>query len=144
MVAIVATAHGKNFVFKLDDSGATLRQITGVSKVTGLPGPYPGDDVTASGDAGAKTVVGIPDVSFSVEGPYDNTASTGSHTVISGLPGLSATQTFEYSPLGTTGGYPKYSGECRCTSYVVDADVKGALRYKADFHVEGAVTLGTN
>lgn len=140
----MGTAHGKNFVFKLDDSGTTLRQITGVSKVTGLPGPYATDDVTAAGDAGAKTVVGLPDVPFTLEGPYDNTATTGSHTVISGLLGLDATQTFEYSPLGTTTSYPKYTGECRCTSYVVDSDIKGATRYKADFHVEGAVTLGTN
>lgn len=140
----MATAHGKSFVFKLDDAATTLRQLTGVSKVTGLPGGYPTDDVTASGDAGGKTVVGLPDNSFSLEGPYDNTADTGSHTVISGLPGLSTTQSFEYSPLGTATSYPKYTGECRCTSYVVDADVKSALRYKADFHVEGAVTLGTN
>jgi hypothetical protein len=140
----MATAHGKNFAFKLDDSGGTLRQLTGVSKVTGLPGGYPTDDVTASGDAGGMTVVGLPDNTFGLEGPYDNTASTGSHTVISGLPGLDATQTFEYSPLGTTGGYPKYGGECRCTKYTVDADVKGALRFSAELHVEGAVTLGTN
>lgn len=140
----MATAHGKNFVFKLDDVGTTLRTLVGVSKVSGLPGSYETDDVTASGAAGGMTVVGLPDVKFSLEGPYDNTADTGSHTVISGLPGAAATQSFEYSPLGTTNGYPKYSGECRCTSYVVDADVKGALRYKAEFHVEGKVTLGTN
>lgn len=137
-------AHGKSLVFKLDDSGGTLRTLVGVSDVQGLPGGYATDDVTAAGDAGGKTVVGLPDVSFTVTGPYDTTASTGSHTVISGLPGLTATASFEYSPAGTTSGFPKYSGECRCTEYTVDASVKSAIKYKASFHVEGAVTTGTN
>jgi hypothetical protein len=137
-------AHGKNLVFKIADSGATLRQITGVSDVQGLPGGIATDDVTAAGDLGGKTVVGLPDVTFTVTGPYDTTASTGSHTVFSGLVGLAATQAFEYSPAGTTSGFPKYSGACRVTEYTVDASVKGALKYKVSCHVEGAVTLGTN
>ena len=139
----MATRHGKDLVFKCDNAAAALQQITGVSDVQGLPGSYATDDVTAAGDDGTKTVVGLPDNTFTVTGPFDDTATTGSNTVFSGLPGLAATQSFEYYPAGSTAGYPKYSGEARCTEYTVDASVKSAIRYKATFHVEGKVTTGT-
>jgi hypothetical protein len=140
----MATAHGKSLIFKIDNSAGSLQQITGVSEVQGLPGSVATDDVTAAGDLGAKSVVGLPDVTFTASGPYDNTATTGSYTVFSGLVGLAATSSFEFSPAGTTAGLPKFSGECRVTEFTVDASVKSALKWKATCHVEGAVTTGTN
>ena len=140
----MATAHGKALVFKIDNAGGSLQTITGVSEVSGLPGGVALDDVTAAGATGAVTVVGLPDVKFTASGPYDNAATVGAHTVISGLPGIAATSSFEFSPAGTTAGLPKFSGECRCEEYTVDASIKSAIKWKASFHVEGAVTTGTN
>lgn len=141
----MAFVWSKDSVLKLDDSGGTLRTLTQyVSRVSGLPGTRNLSDVTALGDTGEKSIPTIETTSFSFDGFWDSTATTGPHAVLNGLRTATATATFEYSPEGTAAGKVKISGECWLTSYVVDASVKERITYSAQFKVDGVVTVGTN
>jgi len=50
---------------------------------------------------------------------------------------------FEFYPIGTTGGNPKALGECIMTSYDRTPDVGGAVSFTASFQVSGDVTETT-
>lgn len=140
----MAFVHGKNAVFALDDSGGTLRTISQyVDNVSGLPGGRGLNSVTAFGDQGEKSIPGLVNVTFTVSGHFDSTASTGPHAVINSLRTASATATFEYGPEGGTTGKTKFSGECWLTEYTVDATVAEKVPFSATFQVDGTVTTGT-
>lgn len=136
--------HGKDTVFKIDDSGGTLRTLTSyVDQVSGLPGARQFSEVTAMGDSGVKQIPGLQNVSFSVQGHFDSTATTGPNAVIASLRTATATATFEYGPEGGASGDVKFSGECWLTEYTVDASVSDKVSFSASFQVDGTVTEGT-
>jgi hypothetical protein len=140
----MARAHSKNSVFKLDDSGGTLRDISGhVDNVAGLPGAPNLSSVTSFGDAGEKSIRGIEVTSFTVSGQWDTAASTGSITVLNGIRTTTATASFEYGPEGGTTGNIKYSGEAWLESLTVDSAVGNKVPFSATFKVDGVVTVGT-
>jgi hypothetical protein len=137
----VARAHGKDAVFSIDDSGGSLRNISAhVNNVSGLPGARQLSEVTAFGDGGVKNIPGLVNVSFTVSGVFDNTATTGSYTVLNGLRSTTATSTFEYGPAGSTASSPKLTGECWMSEFTVDASVSDAVPFSATFQVDGTVT----
>ncbi len=137
-------AHGKNAVFKVDDSGGTLRDISGdVNDVTGLPGARQLSETTAFGDGGQKNIPGLVVVQFTVTGMYNTTASTGSITVLKGLRTTSVTSSFEYGPEGGTSGLLKWLGEAWMQDFVVAAQVGDKIPFTATFQVDGLVTEST-
>jgi hypothetical protein len=73
-------------VFKVDDSNGTLRQIP-VSSINGLSLVYSPEDKTAFGDAIMGVLSNTPECVISISGPVDNTANTGSHTVLNAING---------------------------------------------------------
>jgi hypothetical protein len=137
----VAVVHGKSAVFKLDDSGATLRDLSAYLNDISLSRDIETAETTTFGVAGsAKTyIVGLSDATFSISGLFDATADG----YLAGVLGQSATLSFEYGPAGSTAGLVKYSGECIMTSYEVSAAVGDAVQASADFQVTGAITRGT-
>ena len=137
----MAFVHGKSAVFKLDDSGATLRDLSAYLNDISLSRDIETAETTTFGVAGsAKTyIVGLSDATFSISGLFDATADG----YLSGVLGQSATLSFEYGPAGSTAGLVKYSGECIMTSYEVSAAVGDAVQASADFQVTGAITRGT-
>jgi hypothetical protein len=137
----VAFVHGKSAVFKLDDSGATLRDLSAYLNDISLSRDIETAETTTFGVAGsAKTyIVGLSDATFSISGLFDATADG----YLAGVLGQSATLSFEYGPAGSTAGLVKYSGECIMTSYEVSAAVGDAVQASADFQVTGAITRGT-
>lgn len=140
----MAFTHGKDAAFKIDDSAGTLRTLSQyVAQVSGLPGGRNLSEVTALGDGGTKSIPGLQNVSFTVSGHYDSTATTGPDVVLSGLRTATATATFEYGPEGSTTGKIKYSGECWLTEYTVDAGVAEKVSFSASLQVDGTVTRGT-
>lgn len=78
---------------KIDDSGGTLREIA-VSSISGVELAYEEFDLTAFMDAIKGVLLGQPDFSCEISGPFDTTASTGSHTVLSGVVGLNTPLAF--------------------------------------------------
>lgn len=140
----MARSHGKDAVFKLDDSGGTLRDISNhVDNVSGLPGARALSEVTSYGDTGDRFIPGTQGVSFTVTGQFDSAASTGSATVLNGLRTAAATSTYEYGPEGSTTGKIKYTGECWMESFTVDASVKDKVPFSATFRTDNAITVSS-
>jgi len=135
--------HGKDAVFSLDDSGGTLRDVTiYLNQVTGLPGARALSEVTAFTDQGTKSIPGLANITFSIAGHFDATATTGIFTVLNSLRTATATATFQYGPEGTTTGRVKITGECWCTELTVDATVSDRVPIAASFQVDGVPTVG--
>ena len=137
----MAFGHGKNAVFKLDDSGGTLRDLSSYINEASMPRSIETAETTTFGvSGGSKTyITGLNDTTISISGLFDATADG----YLAGVLGQSATLSFEYGPLGSTGGYVKYSGECIMTSYEVSSSVGDVVSASAQFQVTGAVTRGT-
>ena len=73
--------------FNVDDSGGTLRAIP-VNSINGVGLNYEEVDLTAFTDAVKGVLLNTPDCKITISGPFDTTANTGSHTVLSGIVGL--------------------------------------------------------
>jgi len=140
-VSPIARSHGKNSVFKIDDSGGVLRDISAhVKAVSGLPGGRALGDVTAFGDGGERSLSGLVSASFTVTGVADSVATTGSLAVLNGLRTTTATASFESSPGGTGTGQIKTAGECWLETLTFDADVTGPVPFSATFKLDGVTT----
>jgi hypothetical protein len=73
--------------FLVDDAAGTLRSIA-VDSINGVGLTYDEVNLTAFQDAIKNALLGHPGCTISITGPFDTTASTGSHTVLSAIVGL--------------------------------------------------------
>lgn len=129
--------HGKNAAFKIDDSGGTLRDISNVLTDVAISRTADVAEVSAFSNSSKAYVAGLKDATITISGSFDATVDG----YLSGI--LGAEGSFEFYPIGTTGGNPKASGECIMTSYDRTPDVGGAVTFTAAFQVSGNVTEGT-
>lgn len=129
--------HGKNAAFKIDDSGGTLRDITDVLTDVAVSRTADVAEVSAFSNSSKAYVAGLKDATITISGSFDATVDG----YLSGILGVEGS--FEFYPIGTTGGNPKASGEAICTSYDRTPDVGGAVTFTASFQVSGDVTEGT-
>ena len=137
----MAFVHGKSAVFKVDDSGGTLRDLSSYLNDVSFPRDVETAETTTFGVAGsAKTyIVGLSDATISVSGLFDATADG----YLAGVVGHATVLDFEYGPEGSGAGAIKYTGTCILTSYEVSASVGDAVQASADFQVTGSITRGT-
>ena len=135
----MAFVHGKSAVFKLDDSGGTLRDISAYLEEVSMPRSIETAETTTFGSSAKSYITGLTDATISLTGKFDATADG----YLAGVVGQSATLSFEYGPAGSTGGLIKYSGECIMTSYEVGATVGDAVTASVELQVTGAITRGT-
>lgn len=131
--------HGKSAVFKLDNSGGTLTDISNVADTVSFPRTIETTETTTFGSSAKSYIVGLSDSTISVSGKYD--ATVDAH--LSAILGQAASLSFEYGPAGSGSGAVKYTGECLATSYEVGATVGDALTFSLELQVTGAVTRGT-
>ena len=126
----MAFASGKDGVFKIDDSGGVLRNIS--NKVVSVNFPQSADvhDVTVFGDDSRKFVPGLKNATFSVE-----------DKILQGIVGKEGS--FEYGPQGGTAGLPKYTGECIVTEYGASTPVDDKVSFSLSVQVTGDVTRST-
>jgi hypothetical protein len=129
--------HGKNAAFKIDDSGGTLRDISDVLTDVAISRTADVAEVSAFSNSSKAYVAGLKDATITISGSFDATVDG----YLSGILGVEGS--FEFYPIGTTGGNPKASGEAICTSYDRTPDVGGAVSFSAAFQVSGDVTEGT-
>ena len=129
--------HGKNAAFKIDDSGGTLRDISNVLTDVAVSRTAEVAEVSAFSNSSKAYVAGLKDATITISGSFDATVDG----YLSGILGVEGS--FEFYPIGTTGGNPKASGEAICTSYDRTPDVGGAVTFTAAFQVSGDVTEGT-
>lgn len=129
--------HGKNAAFKIDDSGGTLRDISDVLTDVSISRTADVAEVSAFSNSSKAYVAGLKDATLTISGSFDATVDG----YLSGI--LGAEGSFEFYPIGTTGGNPKASGEAIMTSYDRTPDIGGAVTFTAAFQVSGDVTEGT-
>jgi hypothetical protein len=129
--------HGKNAAFKIDDSGGTLRDISNVLTDVSISRTADVAEVSAFSNSSKAFVSGLKDATLTISGSFDATVDG----YLSGI--LGAEGSFEFYPIGTTGGNPKASGKAILTSYDRTPDIGGAVTFTAAFQVSGNVTEGT-
>jgi predicted secreted protein len=136
----MAFTHGKDSVFKLDNSSGTLTDISTYVNNVDFPETADVSETTTLGADNKTYIAGLKDATISLSGLWDSTADA----IFGAVVGQSATLSFEYSPEGTTGGNVKYEGEAILTSYAISSPVGDAVGYSADLQVSGAITRGTH
>ena len=104
----MAFSHGKAAVFKIDDVGGTLRDVSTYLSSTGLQRQVDLVDVSTLGDTYHDYILGLIDGTFPLEGNWDPTVDG----YLSGLLGATVAGDFEYYPAGEPVGAtkPKYTG----------------------------------
>jgi predicted secreted protein len=137
----MAFRHGKNAIFKIDNSSASLTDISAYCDSVQLPRSISTAETTTFGAAGgAKTyVTGLNDSTISISGKWDSTLDG----VLAGVSGSDTTLNFNYGPEGSTTGRVKFTGLCILTKYSVDSPVGDVVKFSADFQVTGAITRTT-
>lgn len=131
--------HGKEAVFKIDDSGGTLRDISNVLSSVTLSREADTAEVSALGSDDKSYIIGLRDATISIEGMADVTTSG----YLEGIFGQSTAVDFEYYPAGTAVGEVKYSGTAFLTSFESAAELGGAVSVSGEFQVTGGVTRAT-
>lgn len=98
MAANTGRTQSKHVKLQIEDSGGTLRDLP-ITSINGVGLNYPEVDVSAIQDAVKGFLSGQPDFSLEISGPFDTAAAqaasgsgaaaalSGSHTVLSDLPG---------------------------------------------------------
>ena len=130
--------HGKAAVFKIDDSGGTLRDISNTLNSVSFPREAETLETTSFGSSDRSYVVGFKNQTISIEGSFDATVDG----YLAGVLGAADSLSFEYGPEGSTSTYTKYTGECFLTSYETSAGVGDIVSFSAEFQITGAVTRG--
>ena len=131
--------HGKSTVFKVDNSGGTITDISTTLTDVSFPRTVDTAETSAFGDSAKTYIVGLSDATISISGNFD--ATVDAH--LAGILGQAASVSFEYGPEGSTSTYVKYTGECLLTSYEKSGAIGDVVTYSAEFQVTGAVTRGT-
>ena len=131
--------HGKSTVFKVDNSGGTLTDISNTLTDVSFPQTIETAETTSFGSSAKTYIVGLSDSSLSVSGNFDATVDAHLAAVV----GQAATLSFEYGPEGSTAGFVKYTGEALLTSYEKSGAIGDVVSYSAEFQVTGAITRGT-
>lgn len=143
MTYVAGKIHGSKANITIADSGGTMRDISSdVTEIAGLPGSTDVAETTGLGSTAKTFIGGLSDVKFTLKGQYDDTASVGSHTVLSGIRGAGA-KAFVYGPSGTATGAVKISGSAILTEYDVSSPVSGITTFSASLQGTGDVTFGT-
>ncbi len=135
----MAFGHGSKAVFKLDNSGGTLTDISAYVTSVGFSPKADTVEVSTLGDTAKDYIAGLKDATISIEGPFDPTVDA----ILNAALGASATKSFEYGPQGSTTGNVKYTGEAICTGYEISTGMDGAGTFSAELQVSGAITRGT-
>lgn len=131
--------HGRNTVFKIEDSGSTLRDISAALKDVSFPVTLDTPETTAFGSDTKTYVVGIKDGRFSCSGMFDATIDG----YLQGIYGLESARGFEYGPEGSATGRIKFTGSVFLTSYTISGSVSDMVAASLEFQVTGSVTRGT-
>lgn len=134
----MAATHGKNTVFKVQDSGSTLRDLSAYLTSDGLSREADVPETTTKGSNSKSYIAGLLDGTVSIEGTWDATADG----YLAGI--LNLSRNFEYHPAGTAATTPKYTGSCILTKYEVSSDVGDVITFSGEFQITGDVTRGTN
>lgn len=134
----MANAHGKDSVITV-----ATQNITPYVKTVDFNRSQDANDTTTKGAEGKTYRPGLTDGEIRLTGLWDDTATTGSYTVLQALMDSETTTTFEWGPEGSTSGMIKYSGSCCLTQYDESSPVDDMVAFTATLKISGTVTVGT-
>lgn len=135
----MAFSSGRSGVLKLDNSSGSLVDLSAYFESVDFPRTVDTLETTTFGDSSKDYIVGLKDSTISISGKFDPTLD--SH--MNGIYGQAATVSFEYGPNGSTGGYPKFTGECIVTDYSISGAVGDLVTVSIELQVTGNVTATT-
>lgn len=113
-----------------------------VDSIDGLPPDMATDDVTTLCGTGRQHAATLTDGTFTIGGPYDNTATVGPDAVLAPLQAAGTVVPWVYGPAGSATGSRKFSGNCIVTQYRPVSRAGSVVRYTAVGQVTGNVTTG--
>jgi hypothetical protein len=135
----MAFKHGKNAVFKVDNSSGSITDISAYAKEVSLPRKVDTAETTTYGKDSKTYIVGLKDGTVSVSGMWD--ATLDAH--LAGILGQDASVTFEYGPAGSATGAVKFTGEAFLTSYETSSPVGDVVTFSAEFQCSDSITRTT-
>lgn len=124
--------HGRNVRVWLADSGAVNRDISIAIDTIDVPSDQDIVDVAGFGDSKKNYVTGLADSKITMNGNFDDTATTGAHAVLTGLIGGTAGYFIQVGPKGTASGYPRFSGSYLLDKYSLSAAINGAVKFTSE------------
>ena len=140
----MANFAGESMKFLVTDTGAVERDLSAyITSVDGLPGDRELRDVTTLGATGRRRFPGLQDATITVEGFFDDTATSGPDAVLGPLRTDNTARTFKFGPKGSTAGFVRYTGTCLVSNYTVLGQVGGMVLWRLTLGVDGAVTRDT-
>jgi predicted secreted protein len=135
--------HGRDTVFKIDDSGGTLRDLSNQLREVSFPRTVDLAETSAYGTFDKTYVVGMRDAKITASGMFSAALATEIDAVLSGIIGQAASVTFEYGPEGSTTGRVRYTGEAYVTSYEISSPLTDMVSVSIELQVTGSVTRNT-
>jgi len=129
----MAFVHGKDSVFKLDNSGGSLTDISTYVNNVDFPETADVAETSTLGASNKTYLAGLKDATISLSGLFDATVDA----ILGAVVGQTASLSFEYSPEGTASSKVKYTGEAILTSYALSSPVGDVVAYSADLQVSG-------
>jgi predicted secreted protein len=140
----MAFRHGKNTVFKLDNSSGTLVDLSAYLEEVSVPRSIETGETTTFGSSAKSYITGLSDATISLSGKFDSTLDAHMAGIITALSaGTIDTVSFEYGPESSTSTRIKFSGEAIVTSYEVSSPVADVVTCSIELQVTGAITRGT-
>jgi len=138
--------HGKNSVFKIDDVGGTLTDISGFCEEVSLSRDIETAEVTTFGNDDKAYITGLRDATVSVSGKFDAGSASAIDPVLAGILGSASTVSWAYRPnsASVSTANPEYQGEAIVTSYEVSGGVGDAVTFSAELQCTGAITRATS
>lgn len=139
----MAFVHGKKTVFKLDDSGGTLRDLSAYVNSSSLQRLLDLLETTCFGATAKTYITGFADAKIPFAGFWDPTVDgylAGAFDALAD--GTIASLSFELYPEGTGSGKVKFSGEAVLISYEASMGSNQATGWTGELQVTGSVTRG--
>ena len=135
---------GKWVSVNIDDSGGTARDISNdVTAINGLPLTY--NPVEVGGyQQNMMYLIGRGDSEITLTVLANPTATTGAHTVLSGIVGGNTARTVTIAVgnnAAPTTGDPEIEGEMICSTYTVTPDLNGPTTAEVTLKVASGQTL---
>ncbi len=130
---MVRSHGGREAEFHLDDSAGSLKDLSSFVDNVDAPSNIDTAEVTGLNEARKSYIVGQIDTPVSISGSYDDTATTGAHTVLAGLIGGTTGFTMQFYPRGSASGSPSLVGEVLMAGYQISAPVAGKVSFTASF-----------
>lgn len=141
----MAFIHGKKSVFKIDNSGGSLIDISAYCEEVSLSRDIETAEVTTFGDDAKEYITGLSDATISLSGKFDAGSASAVDAVLSGILGQDATVSWAYrvNSASVSATNPEYQGEGILTSYEVSGTVGDAVTFSAELQCTGAITRAT-